>query len=92
VIEFLNSIGFRVGDLFVLATIIGAFMKTDRENQKRETSREMRISQLGDELHELKDDVKEFRKALTDISNQKVQIDFLIKAYDDLRHGRGIVN
>ena len=89
--EFLDSIGFRFGDLMVIATIIGAFVKADRDHQKRETLRDFRLSTLTDDVTELKTDMKDFQAALRDISNQKVQIDFLIKSYDDLRHGRGLV-
>ena len=47
------------------------------------------LSQLTEDFGEMKREFVEFRKIVTDVAVQKATIDFLLKAYDDLRRGRG---
>ncbi|MDE2020312.1 MAG: hypothetical protein KGJ13_08260, partial [Patescibacteria group bacterium] len=47
------------------------------------------LKQLIEDLKEMKMEFSEFRKTITDVASQKVQIEFLLKAYDDLRRGVG---
>jgi len=86
-----DQFGISFGNILTMITMVGSVMAMIRNNDRAMTLHEAAMKNVTDDVSEMKGDIKELRAAFIQLSSQKVQIDFLIKAYDDLRHRRGFI-
>jgi hypothetical protein len=49
------------------------------------------VKELAKDFSEMKDEMKAFSKAVSDLAVQRAEINLLMKWYDELRRGIGIV-
>jgi hypothetical protein len=82
----------RFGDILTLCG--GAFVAvTLIFGRGRNTGNlEAAMARCLEEISEMKGELSEFGKAMTKLAVQETKIDLLMKWYDELRNGKGIVN
>lgn len=80
---------FKFGDILTLvgALFVGAAFLYRRGGVDVKTS--MILSALTDDMSEMKQDMKIFATSITELAAQKIQINLLMKWYDELRRGVG---
>lgn len=81
----------KFGDLLtvVSALVIAAAFLHKRGGQ--EASVQVTLTELAKDFGEMKDQMMAFSKAISDIAVQRVEINLLMKWYDELRRGEGFV-
>ena len=82
---------FRAGDMMTLIggiCVAGALLfKSGGNLAKLETAMEQSL----EEITQIKGELSEFGKAMTRMAVQETKIDLLMKWYDELRNGKGLV-
>jgi len=71
--------------------MIGGAAAIVRAGERAKTLQEAALAHITEDINDMKSEMKEFRNAIRDISNQKVQIDFLLQSYNELRHDQGFI-
>lgn len=82
----------KFGDILTLA---GALLVAGSILYKRgiaEATNSAILSRLVEDFDEMKKEFKAFSAAMSEVATQKMQIGLLMKWYDELRRGVGIIN
>lgn len=82
---------FRAGDLLTFVggvVVAGAFLYRRGGD---EVTVKITLQAMATQLAEMKTELSEFGKAMTRMAVQETKIDLLMKWYDELRNGKGII-
>lgn len=83
---------FRAGDFL---TLIGGVCVAAAFLYRRggsDVELKLAVAACLKEMSEIKSELSEFGKAMTKLAVQETKIDLLMKWYDELRRGKGIIN
>lgn len=83
---------FRAGDVLTFVGGVGVAAAFLYRRGGDDASLKSAMARCLDEISEMKKELQEFSKAMTKLAVQETKIDLLMKWYDELRRGKGIIN
>lgn len=83
---------FRAGDILTFVGGVGVVVAFLYKRGGLEMSMKLTIDALTKEIAEMKAEFKAFSTELKKVAVQEVQISMLLKWYDELRRGKGIIH
>lgn len=87
----LDQYGIRLGDVLVIVSFVGTAIGFLRSYDKSEAHRDFVMQRLTSDVENLQKEVSAQSRTLNEIATQRKEIDLLMKWYDELRRGVGIV-
>lgn len=87
----LDDIGIKPGDILTMLTMIGTGIAVMRRNDRSHVERNFKLDRCILDIENIHKKVEIMNTTVNEVSKQKMQIDLLMKWYDELRHGVGIV-
>jgi hypothetical protein len=82
---------FRGGDIFTLIGGISVAAAILYRRGGDDATVKITLKAMTDQLAEMKTELSEFGKAMTKLAVQETKIDLLMKWYDELRRGKGVI-
>lgn len=82
---------FRAGDILTFIGGIGIAAAFLYRRGGDEVTVKITLQAMTEQLAEMKTELSEFGKAMTRMAVQETKIDLLMKWYDELRNGKGII-
>jgi hypothetical protein len=83
---------FRAGDILTFIGGLGVAAAFLYRRGGDDASLKAAMARCLEEISEMKSELAEFGKAMTKLAVQETKIDLLMKWYDELRRGKGIIN
>lgn len=83
---------FRAGDILTFVGGIGIAAAFLYRRGGSDVELKIAVAACLKEMSEIKSELAEFGKAMTKLAVQETKIDLLMKWYDELRRGKGIIN
>lgn len=83
---------FRAGDFLTLIAGVLAAAAFLYRRARDDVTVELTLNAMAEELSEMKDEFRSFGDTLKKVAIQEMQIGLLMKWYDELRRGKGVIN
>lgn len=83
---------FRAGDILTFVGGLGVAAAFLYRRGGEDVRINLTLKAMSDELAEMKTEFKSFGLTLAKVATQEMQIGLLMKWYDELRRGKGIIN
>ena len=83
---------FRAGDVLTFVGGVGVAAAFLYRRGGDDASLKAAMARCLDEISAMKTELAEFGKAMTKLAVQETKIDLLMKWYDELRRGKGMIN